>query len=66
MDDNAGEPWYRTQGTMSVEESSSDASNAVSWYDEHAEPMVERHESLAQKRLMPGLRSFCQVSRLLC
>ena len=36
---------------MSAEESSSDTSDAVGWYDDHAESIVERHESLAPERV---------------
>jgi protein-L-isoaspartate O-methyltransferase len=36
---------------MSADESSSDASNAVGWYEDHAEAVVERHESLAPEKV---------------
>jgi len=35
---------------MSAEESSSDASDAVGWYDNHAKSIVERYESLAPEK----------------
>ena len=36
---------------MSAEQSSSDISDAVGWYDDHAESIVERHESLAPEKV---------------
>jgi hypothetical protein len=36
---------------MSAEESSSDAGDAVGWYDDHAESIVERYESLAPEKV---------------
>jgi protein-L-isoaspartate O-methyltransferase len=42
---------------MSVEESSSDASDAVGWYDDHAESSVERHDSLAPEKVNAWLEA---------
>jgi hypothetical protein len=36
---------------MSVEESSSDANDAVGWYDDHVQSIVERYESLAPEKV---------------
>jgi hypothetical protein len=43
---------------MSAEESSSDASDAVGWYDDHAEPIAERHESLAPEKVNAWLETL--------
>jgi SAM-dependent methyltransferase len=43
---------------MSAEESSSDASDAVGWYDDHAGPVVERYESLAPERVNAWLEAL--------
>jgi SAM-dependent methyltransferase len=36
---------------MSADESSPDSSDAVAWYDENAEAIIERHESLAPEKV---------------
>ena len=43
---------------MSAEESSSDASDAVGWYDDHAESIAERHESLAPEKINAWLEAL--------
>jgi SAM-dependent methyltransferase len=43
---------------MSVWESSSDASDAVGWYDDHAESVVERHELVAPEKVNAWLEGF--------
>ena len=36
---------------MSADDFSPDASDAVAWYDENAEAIVERHESIAPEKV---------------
>jgi SAM-dependent methyltransferase len=43
---------------MSVEESSSDTSDAVGWYDDHAKSIVERYESLAPEKVNAWLEAL--------
>ena len=49
--DKTADSWYRTRVRMSVDDLSPDASDAVAWYDEHAETVVERHESMAPEKV---------------
>lgn len=51
---------------MSADDFSPDSNDAVAWYDENAEAIVERHESLAPEKVNAWLATFYQTSRLSC
>ena len=43
-------------GRMSADDLSLDSSDAIAWYDDHAEALVERHESVAPEKVNDWLK----------